>query len=101
MIIRITAAGETILRDPDDFRRFSIRFDPNARASEVAQAALARIARPDEGAAWVSVAALRHLAPRSGDPEWEAGLARMIAFAQSRGWVDGHGGIRAHIEAAE
>jgi hypothetical protein len=100
MLVRITLAGEAVLTDTEDFRRFSIRFDPGARGTGGAEAALGRVAPPDgDAAAWVSEEALRRMAPRGGDPEWEAGLARMIAFARSRGWVDEQGGIRAHIEA--
>ncbi|WP_431283661.1 hypothetical protein ACQW02_02275 [Humitalea sp. 24SJ18S-53] len=100
MLIRITAAGEAVLAEAEDFRRFSIRFDQGARGLEAAQGALARVARADGDTAWVAEAALRALAPRGGDPDWEAGLAGMIGFARSRGWVDDQGGIRAHIESA-
>ncbi len=99
MFVRITAGGEALLEEPDDFRRFSIRFDPGARGTAVAEAALRRVARPDGEAAWVSEAALRRMAPRAADPAWAEGFARMLAFARSRGWVDEAGGIRAHLEA--
>ena len=99
MLIRITGDGVARLEEPDDFRRFSIRFDAGARGAAAAEAALARIARPDGDAAWVSPVALAGLAPEGGDPAWQRGLAGMVAFARSRGWVDDEGGIRAHIEA--
>ena len=98
MIVRITPAGEAVLADAEDFRRFSVRFEPEARGTGPAEAALGQVARPDGDAAWVSEAALRRMAAREGDPEWEAGLGRMVAFARSRGWVDEQGGIRVHIE---
>lgn len=101
MLLRVTAGGEVLLADADEFRRFSIRFDPAARGTAAAEAALAAIARPDGDAAWVSPAALRRLAPRGTEPEWQAGLDAMVAFARSRGWVDATGGIRAHIERAD
>lgn len=100
VLIRITGAGEAVLEEAGDFRRFSIRFDAGARGSGPAEAALARLARPDEEAAWVCPEALRRLSPRGEDVEWQRGFARMVAFAETRGWVDQAGRIRAHIEAA-
>lgn len=99
MLIRVTPTGAVLLEEPDDFRRFSIRLDPGARGAAAAEAALARIARPDGDHAWVAEPALRALAPGGGDPAWQQGLGGMIAFARSRGWVDDQGGIRAHVEA--
>ncbi|SFK22392.1 hypothetical protein [Falsiroseomonas stagni] len=100
MLIRITGAGEAMLVDPEDFRRFSIRFDAGARGSEPAEAALARLARPDGEAAWVCPEALRRLSPCGEDVEWRQGVARMVAFAETRGWVDQAGRVRAHIETS-
>jgi hypothetical protein len=98
--VRITREGEVLLTEPEDFRRFSVRFDPGARGTAPAEAALGRVARPDGDAAWVSQAALRDLAPRGAGPGWQAGLAGMVAYARGRGWLDDQGDIRAHIEAA-
>lgn len=100
MLIRVTEAGAVVLEEADDFRRFSIRFDPGARGTAAAEAALSAIARPDGDHAWVAEPALRALAPCGSDPAWQQGLAGMVAFARGRGWVDEHGDIRAHIEAA-
>lgn len=99
MLIRITGAGEAVLVEPEDFRRFSIRFDAGARGSGPAEAALARLARPDGEVAWVCPAALRRLAPRGEDAAWQQGFAGMVAFAETRGWVDEAGRVRAHIDA--
>ncbi len=99
MLVRITAGGEALLEEPDEFRRFSIRFDPGARGTAAAEAALRSVARPDGDAAWVSENALRRMAPGAADPAWAAGFTQMVAFARSRGWVDDAGGIRAHVEA--
>ncbi|WP_426954332.1 hypothetical protein [Muricoccus radiodurans] len=101
MQVRITRDGTVLLTGPDDFRRFSILFDPGARGSAPAEAALARVARPDGDAAWVSEAALRDLAPRAGEADWQEGFAGMVAYARGRGWVDDQGAIRAHIETVQ
>jgi hypothetical protein len=100
VLIRITSSGETTLEEPNDFRHFSIRFDPGARDAAAAQAALERVARPDGDHAWVAGDAVCRMAPRAGEQDWQDGFVRMLAFARSRGWVDDHDGIRAHIEAA-
>ncbi len=100
MLIRITASGEAVLEEPGDFRRFSIRFDPDSRGTAAAEAALASVARPDGDAAWVRPEALRRLSPQGGDAAWQRGLDGMVAFAATRGWVDQAGRIRAHVEAA-
>ena len=47
--------------------------------------------------AGIEVAGLRELAGPARDPEWEAGLEGMVAFAASRGWTRGSA-LRAHVE---
>lgn len=47
---------------------------------------------------WVDPGDLTALAGRGGDPEWQQKLAGMIGYAQSKGWTDDAGRIRAHIE---
>ena len=100
MLIRITGLGEAVLEEAGDFRRFSIRFDAGARGSGPADAALAGLARLDGEFAWACTEALRRIAPGGGDAAWQQGFARMVAFAETRGWVDQAGRVRAHIEAA-
>jgi hypothetical protein len=43
---------------------------------------------------WVNVAWLREVA--GGDPEWDEKFAGMLAYAASKGWVDGET-VRAHV----
>jgi hypothetical protein len=38
------------------------------------------------------------LAGRAEDGAWQERLADMVAYASSRGWVDGRGAVRAHVE---
>ncbi|HWI74049.1 MAG TPA: hypothetical protein VNT55_18965 [Baekduia sp.] len=48
--------------------------------------------------AWVPVSVLEHLAgDRADEPEWRAGLAELLEYAQQHGFLDDRG-IRAHIE---
>ncbi len=100
MLIRVTGDGGLLLEGPEDFGSFAIEIDSGA--GQMAGAALARIARVEgENYAWVRQDGLRTIAPRAGDADWEAGLAKMIAYAASKGWLDPEGAIRAHIVNAE
>jgi hypothetical protein len=93
VLIAVAADGRISLAEPDDFRRFSIRL----AEGEPARRAMAAALRPDgEDHAWVPADLVRRLA--GGDAAWEEGFAKMLAFATGRGWVDGDGAIRAHIE---
>ncbi|MGB3500619.1 MAG: flavin reductase family protein [Mesorhizobium sp.] len=100
MLIRVTSQGRLFLEKSDDFRSFAIEID--ADAGHCAGPALARIARLEGDAyAWVSQDGLRALSTRAGDAEWEAGLAGMVKYAASKGWLDPQGAIRAHIVNAD
>lgn len=69
----------TVLHEPDDFTRLEI------------------VVREAEHAR-VPIASLEALAgDRTADPEWRRGLARMLDYAQERGWLDDEG-VRVHIE---
>jgi hypothetical protein len=48
--------------------------------------------------AWVHPDALVDLAGRADDAAWREDVAGMAAFAGSRGWLDEHGRLRAHVE---
>jgi hypothetical protein len=47
---------------------------------------------------WVHPDAVAELADRQGDAEWREKLAGMVRFAESKGWTDDQGRIRAHVE---
>jgi hypothetical protein len=67
------------LDEPDDFKAFKI------------------VTRGTHG--FVDAAAIERLAgTRADDAEWRDGLAKMVSYAESRGWTDDTGALRAHIE---
>lgn len=68
--------------DPDDFTAFKVVV---ATASH----------------SWVSPDDLTELAGRADDPDWQRKLAGMITYADSKGWLDEHGRIRAHVETQD
>ena len=90
------------LEAPEDLGRFSIAMDERLRPA--ARAALAPVAVPvssEATHAWVRPDAVRALSPLAGEPEWESGFAKMIAYAASHGWLGDDGGLRAHIDYVE
>jgi hypothetical protein len=95
MLVRVAADGAVTLEEADNFRGFSVGAAPGAPLAS----ALAGLARLEgETHAWVSPAALRRLAPQAGQPDWEDGFGKMLAYAASKGWTDAEGAVRAHIE---
>jgi hypothetical protein len=75
-----TFRPDATLADADDFTSFAVAA---TRVEHV----------------YIPVAELERLAgDRAHDPEWRAGLERMLAYAQSKGWTRQDGAIRAHVE---
>lgn len=50
---------------------------------------------------WVDPADLTVLAGRADDPDWQQKLAGMISYADSKGWLDERGRIRAHVDTQD
>ncbi len=57
----------------------------------------------EDGNAFITVDAVRRLAgDLAADPDWNAGLDKMLAYAGSKGWMDPSGtAIQAHVEWAK
>lgn len=99
MLISVDVGPLVTLEDPDDFTAFSISRRQGVSDDDLAEA-VARLGRASgQDHVFVSVEALTSLAgSRAADHDWQSGLGRMTTYAQSKGWVDKQGGIRAHIE---
>ncbi len=95
MIIDVDAAGKVSLTEADNFRGFKVisRVADKAKLGE----ALRSAGRYDGEHAWISKTWLVREAPK--DPNWRSEFDKMVAFAQSKGWVEGEA-IRAHVEIA-
>ncbi|MEX7469183.1 hypothetical protein AB4Z39_05655 [Mycobacterium adipatum] len=50
---------------------------------------------------WVQPGQLAALAGRDDDPDWQQKLAGMVSYAESKGWVDEQGRIRAHVQTQD
>lgn len=99
MRVTVEAHGEARLEEPEDLKSLSVvtSLSADALAARVREIALGRPDPP--GHVWLVPAALVALAgPR--DEGWTEGFAAMVAYADSKGWVDASGRVRAHVERA-
>lgn len=94
MIIKIDPSGAPRLDEADNFRSFKIVLP--AGLGDPRQA-LSVIGRQDDGHVWVSRCWIEENG-RPADADWATGFEAMITYAQSAGWVDEDGAIRAHVE---
>ena len=95
MIIAVDASGKVSLQEADNFRGFKVvaSLSDKTKLGEVLKSA----GRYDGEHAWITKAWLIQQAPK--DPNWRNEFDKMVAFAQSKGWVEGDA-IRAHVEIA-
>jgi flavin reductase (DIM6/NTAB) family NADH-FMN oxidoreductase RutF len=94
--IHLTSSGNVAMRDPTDFRRLDVLVD--AQSEDRLARSIARIGRRgDDRHVWIAPAVLRFLSHHAGEPLWETGFDKMLAFAAKAGWVDEQGAVRAHI----
>jgi hypothetical protein len=95
MIIAVDAAGKVSLTEASNFRSFKVvsLLTDKAKLGEALKVA----GRYDGEHAWITKAWLIQQAPK--DPNWRGEFDKMVAFAQSKGWVEGEA-IRAHVEVA-
>lgn len=93
-----TGGGAPVLRDPADFKGFKVVVKGSRDRVAIADALEGVATWVDEGHVAVDRDAVRRLAgDHAKDPEWEKGYAAMIAYAESKGWMEGDA-IRAHVE---
>jgi hypothetical protein len=98
--VYLTVVGDRAeLHDLDDFNRFEIR----ASRDNAVTVALETLGGTSDGThGFVTREALARLAgPRGESPDWRTGLDGMADYAESHGWTDDEGRIRAHIVASE
>jgi hypothetical protein len=101
MNITIDSSGEgarICLESPEDFMGFAvIATGPEAGFAE----AVSGIGTYDGTHVFVRPDALCTLAgDLAQDPDWRAQLSGMLAYAKTKGWLDEHGAIQAHVERA-
>lgn len=99
MFVRVdTTAGTTTLVEAADCTRFHVEL---VGSDDALASTLGDVGRVDGENVWVSPGAVRRLASGQVDDNWEGEFAGMVGYATSKGWIDGSGAIRAHIERAD
>ena len=95
-----TAPPTVSLEEPDDCKRFHLAVVGGRDAAMVFGALVDAAAGRLEGDhAWITVDAVRRMAAGRVGPDWAADFDGMLAFAQSKGWIDPTGAaIQAHVE---
>jgi hypothetical protein len=87
------------LEEPWEFGRFAVRLHSAPTRAELDAAVEGLGTMADDEHVFVDIVVLKALAgPLVRDPGWTAKLDGMVAFASSKGWLDEHGRIRAHLE---
>ncbi|MDT2006111.1 hypothetical protein FXW78_17965 [Rhodococcus opacus] len=89
------------LEDADEFG--SLRIEPADPEHSISAGDLAFLGRPSgEQHVFVDPGAIRALAgAQASDESWSAGFDAMVAYADSRGWLNPAGEIRVHIAPCE
>lgn len=91
------------LAEPDAFDRFAVVVAGAGSRADLARAT-AKVGALDADGEHLFVArgVLRSLAgDRAISPSWLEGFEAMVGYAESKGWVDGEGRVRGHVEWAE
>jgi hypothetical protein len=99
----VDLAGSTSLVDADNFRAFSVVVKGEPAQHEPLVEALSDLGSvdPDGEHVWLDGAAVKRLAGADAGEKWHADFDNMVGYAQSKGWTDDAGRIRAHIEWAD
>ena len=83
--------------ETDRLDSLSVRVGAGVTSEHTVQA-LSGLGRVDDQHVWLDIDALRDLAGIGQPPAWRAKFDGMIAYADTRGWVEGPA-VRAHIES--
>ena len=103
MIIDIDLTGETAvigLTEPEDCKRFHVAArggDPAALEAALEVNAVGRLL--PSGDAFIDTAAVGRMAEGRVSPGWSDDFAAMLAYAETKGWLDdSRTAIQAHVE---
>lgn len=100
MFLKLTAGGEVLLEDRDNFRAFKLVVEADqSRLAEVQRALSDKATLPDADTAWIFQDALRRWPGIERDAAWQRNFAAMIEKARPHGWIDDErNAIKAHVE---
>lgn len=105
MFIQVDVAPErpvVTLEDPDDCTKFQLVVVGGPDLARVFGALVdAAAGRLEADHAYITIDAVRRLAAGRVADDWDERFAGMLAYAQSKGWIDDTANmIQAHIEYA-
>lgn len=100
MFLKLTASGELLFEERDNFRAFKLVVEGSPdRLDAVRKATAGRAELPDKDTAWIFADALRHWPGAVLDAAWQQNFSAMIDKARPHGWIDEpRNAIKAHIE---
>ena len=93
------AISDTItLEDANNFREFHVAIDGDVDAAVAAFDGRAAASERDNHL-WIDIAFVRDLAGDAADAEWQTQFDAMLAYANSKGWIDEPANrVEAHIQ---
>ena len=93
----IAIADTITLKDAGNFREFHVAINGDVAAAVDAFGGRATASERDNHL-WIDIALVRELADNV-DAEWEAQFEAMLAYANSKGWIDESADrVEAHIQ---
>ena len=100
MFLKLTAGGELLFEDRQNFRAFKLVVEADrAQLAEVRVALDGKATLPDADTAWIFRETLRRWHGVEHDASWQQNFAAMIEKARPLGWIDdARAAIKAHIE---
>ena len=98
-IVVTTDPDAVTLDEPDEFTSFEV-VAPEGTPATALDGILGAVGRCDGEHVWVDRGALADLAgARAADEAWQGGLAAMVDYARSNGFLSDDGAaIRAHVD---
>jgi hypothetical protein len=100
MFLKVSAAGDVVLEDRDNFRAFKlVVVGDRAALDGIRRAVAGKAELPDADIAWIYEDALRRWPDVAHDAAWQQSFSAMIEKARPHGWIDdARKAIKAHIE---
>ena len=94
----IAMADTITLEEAGNFREFHVAIDGDVAAAVAAFNGRAAASDRDNHL-WIDIAFVRQLAGDAADAEWVAQFDGMLAYANSKGWIDEAANrVEAHIQ---
>ena len=94
----IAIADTITLEDAGNFREFHVAIDGDVAAAVAAFDGRATASERDNHL-WIDIALVQELAGDAVDAEWQSQFDGMLAYANSKGWIDEAANrVEAHIQ---